>query len=290
MRQPRSPVSEAFRSLRTNLEFSSIQKPIHSILVTSPGPSEGKTTVAVNLAAIFSQIKKRVILLDADLRRPHVHHLLGLSNREGLSSLFLNTDHASNIGRSREDLPNLVAITSGSLPPNPAELLGSEKMSRILQEMTRNVDLVVIDTPPSLVADALILAAKVDAVLFVIKPGFTRVETARASVKSFNRIGARVVGVVMNRIPRNRSHYYGGYTYYSPHNDSQGYFSGNGSKPSEKSSEGTADKHAVHTAARSAVASQPVAVDPPASNDTLNRMFEQLKSMRPETKKNDGEK
>ena len=297
-RQPRSPVSEAFRSLRTNIEFSSVQKPIHSILVTSPGPAEGKTTVAVNLAAIFSQIKKRVVLLDADLRRPHVHHLLGLSNREGLSSLFLNADQTSNVGRTREDLPNLVIITSGSLPPNPAELLGSEKMNHVLHEMTRNVDLVVIDTPPSLVADALILAAKVDAVLFVIQPGVTRIETARASVKSFNRLGARVVGVVMNRIPRNRSHYYGGYQYYSPYNDSKGYFSGNGGKPAEKLSEipngrpsgGTAEKPAVSAAVKSAAASQPITVPPPASNDTLNRMFEQLKGLHPGTKKNDTQK
>ena len=232
-RQPRSPVSEAFRSLRTNLDFASVEKPISTILVTSPGPAEGKTTVAVNLAAIFSQAKKRVVLLDADMRRPHVHQLMGMTNREGLSSLFLNLPQTINIGRGREDLPRLTVITSGSPPPNPAELLGSEKMSRILDELRRHVDMVVIDTPPSLVADAQILSAKVDAVLFVIQPGVTHREAARASLESFKRTGARVVGVVMNRIPRSRSYYYGGYKYYSPYGKSHGYFNGNGSKPAE---------------------------------------------------------
>jgi capsular exopolysaccharide synthesis family protein len=230
-RQPRSPVSEAFRSLRTNLEFSAVEKPISTILVTSPGPSEGKTTVAVNLAAIFSQAKNRVVLIDADMRRPHVHHLLGMSNREGLSDLFLNPSQTNNVGRSRDDLPHLLVITSGSLPPNPAELLGSEKMSRILKQMRQNVDVVIIDTPPSLVADAQILATKVDAVLFVIQPGVTRVETAKASLDMFKRSGARVVGVVLNRIPRSRSDYYGGYKYYSPYKRGKDYFSEVDTKP-----------------------------------------------------------
>ena len=230
-RQPRSPVSEAFRSLRTNLEFSAVEKPISTILVTSPGPSEGKTTVAVNLAAIFSQAKNRVVLIDADMRRPHVHHLMGMSNREGLSDLFLNQTQTINVGRGREDLPHLLVITSGSLPPNPAELLGSEKMSRILKQLSQNVDVVIIDTPPSLVADAQILATKVDAVLFVIQPGVTHMATAKASLDMFKRSGARVVGVVLNRIPRSRSDYYGGHKYYSPYKKGKGYFSEVDTKP-----------------------------------------------------------
>jgi capsular exopolysaccharide synthesis family protein len=233
-RQPRSPVSEAFRSLRTNLEFAAVQKPIRTILITSPGPSEGKTTIAVNLAAIFAQAEKRVALLDADMRRPRVHRLLGMSNREGLSNVFLNKSRANAVGRSRDDLPHLMVITSGSLPPNPAELLGSEKMNQILDELLGSVDVVVIDTPPSLVADAQVLAAKVDAVLIVIQPGVTHIETARASLEMFKRAGARVVGVVMNRIPRNRSYYYGGYKYYSAYKDGKGYFSEKAVSPAEE--------------------------------------------------------
>jgi non-specific protein-tyrosine kinase len=208
-----------------------VEEPIHTLLVTSPGTSEGKTTVATNLAAIFSQAEKRVVLVDADMRRPHVHRFWGLSNREGLSNLFRSQAHPHTVAQKKESLPHLTIITSGSLPPNPAELLGSEKMSKLLDELKSEADIVVIDTPPSLVADAQVLAAKVDAVLFIIQPGVTHAEAARSSLETFKRAGARVVGVVLNRIPRNRSYYYGGYKYYSPYSDSKGYFSGNGGEP-----------------------------------------------------------
>ena len=228
-RQPRSPVSEAFRSLRTNLEFASVQKPIHTLLVTSVGPSEGKTTVASNLAAIYSQAKKRVALVDADMRRPYVHRFFGISNRDGLSNLFRNQVDVQTVSHSKVELPHLMIITSGNLPPNPAELLGSDRMVNILNELQANNEMVVIDTPPALVADAQVLSAKVDAVLIVIQPGVTNAEAARSSMEAYKRAGARVVGVVLNRIPRNRSYYYGGYKYYSPYSESKGYFSGHGS-------------------------------------------------------------
>jgi non-specific protein-tyrosine kinase len=234
-RQPRSPVSEAFRSLRTNLEFAAVQKPIHTIIVTSPGPSEGKTTVAVNLAAIFALSGKSVALLDADMRRPHVHRFLGLPNRDGLSNLFRSQAGVSSVLRTKLELPHLMIITSGSLPPNPAELLGSQKMNEILDELKGLVDVIVIDTPPSLVADAQILAAKVDGVLFVIQPGITNGETAKATLELFKRAGARVIGTVLNRIPRNRSYYYGGYKYYSPYNESKGYYAAAQPEPARDS-------------------------------------------------------
>ena len=230
-RQPRSPVSESFRLLRTNLEFAAVQKPIHSLLVTSSGPAEGKTTVATNLAAIFSQAGKRVALVDGDLRRPHIHSMFGMSNREGLSDLFRNQAVPISVTRNKVDLPHLMIITSGSLPPNPAELLGSERMERILKDLHDLADIVVIDTPPSLVADAQVLAAKVDAVIMVVQPGTTHAEAARVTLETFKRAGARVVGVVLNRIPRNRNYYYGGYQYYSPYKEKKGYYSSNGSKP-----------------------------------------------------------
>jgi hypothetical protein len=123
-------------------------------------------------------------------------------------------------------------IASGSPPPNPAELLGSTKMGQILNQISTHVDIVVIDTPPSLVADAQILAARVDAVLFVIQPGVTRTDMAKAAMESFKRSGARIVGVVMNRIPRNRGYYYGGYKYYSSHAGNKKYYSEDETKPS----------------------------------------------------------
>jgi polysaccharide biosynthesis transport protein len=225
-RQPRSPVSEAFRSLRTNLEFSSVQKPIRKIIVTSPSPAEGKTTIAVNLAAIYAQSGKRVALVDADMRHPCVHQLLGIPNRDGLSNLFRSGESVQSVSRSKLELPHLMIITSGSLPPNPAELLGSTRMSQILDELSDLVDVIVIDTPPSLVADAQILSVKVDAVLLVVQPGKTQAETAISSMELYKRAGARVIGTVLNRIPRNREYYYGGYKYYSPYGEQGEYARG----------------------------------------------------------------
>jgi capsular exopolysaccharide synthesis family protein len=227
-RQPRSPVSEAFRSLRTNLEYAAVQKPIHTLIVTSPEPYEGKTTVAVNLAAIFSQAKRSVALVDADLRHPNVHRYMGLPNLDGLSNLFRDQSDMTRVFRNRVDMPKLTVITTGPIPPNPAELLGSDRMNWILEELRSIAEMVIIDTPPSLVADAQVLAAKVDAVLLVVKPGKTSAEAARSSMELFRRAGARVVGVVLNRIPRNRPYYYGGYKYFSPYNDSKGYFTSAG--------------------------------------------------------------
>jgi capsular exopolysaccharide synthesis family protein len=223
-RQPRSPVSEAFRSLRTNLEYAAVQKPIQTLLITSPEPYEGKTTVAVNLAGIYSQAKRNVILIDADLRHPNIHTYMGLPNLDGLSNLFREPIEVTKVFRNRVDLPTLKVITTGGIPPNPAELLGSDRMSAILEELRSLAEIIIIDTPPSLVSDAQVLAAKVDAVLLVVKPGKTTIEAARSSLELYRRAGARVVGVVMNRIPRNRSYYYGGYKYFSPYSDSKGYF------------------------------------------------------------------
>ena len=179
--------------------------------------------MAVNLAAIIALSGKTVALVDADLRRPRVHKLLGMPNRDGLGSLFRSQEDVHTVIRTNLELPHLKVITSGSLPPNPAELLGTERMSQILSQLKTQVDVVVIDTPPCLVADAQILAGKVDAVLFVIMPGRTKAQTAAASLQLFTRAGARVIGTVLNRIPRNRDYYYGGYSYYSPYS-SKGYY------------------------------------------------------------------
>jgi capsular exopolysaccharide synthesis family protein len=217
---PRSPVAEAFRSLRTNLEFADKEKPIKTILVTSSRPGEGKTTIATNLAAIFAQSGKKVVLVDADLRRPNVHGMTGVQNRVGLSTLFKTQLPIEKVWRKRPGTDNLYVITSGSPLENPAEQLSSEKMMMIMADLRKAADIVVIDSPPSVVADAQILSSLVDGVILVLQPGKSPTDEAQATLTQMNTAGARMLGVVFNRIPRNRGHYYGGYRYY--HN--QGYY------------------------------------------------------------------
>jgi succinoglycan biosynthesis transport protein ExoP len=207
---PRSPVAEAFRTLRTNLEFADVDKPPKLLLVVSPNPSEGKSSIAVNLAITLAQGGKRVLLIDADLRRPRVHHYLGLTNRKGLSDMFRSSATVEQVVSAWKN-ENLAVITSGGLPPNPADILASEKMANILKTVREKADVVVIDAPPFLVADATILAGRADGVLLVIRPGKTPMDSALFTVEQLKRAGAHVLGVVLNRIPRSHAYSYGGY-------------------------------------------------------------------------------
>ncbi|MFQ5419995.1 MAG: polysaccharide biosynthesis tyrosine autokinase [Anaerolineae bacterium] len=220
---PRSPLAEAFRSLRTNLEFANVDEPLRSILVTSPGPGEGKTTVATNLAIVMAQAGKEVALVDCDLRRPRIHRILNLSNRIGLSDYFRGQEKLPQIMRPVGE-EALKAITSGSLPPNPTELLQSQKMVRLLADLKEVSDIAVIDSPPFLVTDAAVIASRVDGVIMIVQPGHTHAEAAMAMLEQLNRAGARVIGVVLNRIPQRRPYYYGGYRYYySPYYNGYSY-------------------------------------------------------------------
>lgn len=212
--EPRSPVSEAFRSLRTNLEFSQVDKALRFIMVTSASPAEGKSTVAANLALTMLQDGKKVLLVDADLRRPRLHRILAVPNRVGLSDVFLNHRTIQAISRLWRET-QLAVITSGPLPPNPTELLASQKMSQFLENLKELYDIVIFDSPPILVSDAAVLASQMDGVLLIINPGRTKKDAARATVEQIHRVGVKVVGAVFNRIPRNRSDYYGGHRHYS---------------------------------------------------------------------------
>ena len=211
---PRSPMAETFRTLRTNLEFASVDKSLKTILVTSPGAGEGKATVAANLAAVMAQANKRVILLEGDLRRPRVHRALGMSNQVGLSDVFRGQMDIRDVARYSK-VKDLAVITSGSLPPNPAELLGSARMTQILARLVESASVVIIDSPPFVVTDSTVLAAKVDGVLLVLQPGKTHAEAAKTMLAQLNRAGAHVVGVVLNRVSRKTSSYYGYYRYES---------------------------------------------------------------------------
>ncbi|MBK8418007.1 polysaccharide biosynthesis tyrosine autokinase [Candidatus Villigracilis saccharophilus] len=223
-RAPRSPVAEAFRALRTNLEFSAKDTPIKSLIVTSGGPGEGKTTVASNLAAILSHSGKKVILMDADLRRPRVHKYTGVSNTVGLSDILAAEQkiEINDYLQTLENLPDLHLLPSGGLPANPSELLGSEKMRQLLADLSGSYDYIIIDAPPMLVSDPQVLLGLVDGVLLVLVPGKTPRDVVSAVKEQVSHTGVRLLGVVFNRLKQGkRSGYYGGYsgsyynTYYS---------------------------------------------------------------------------
>ena len=227
---PRSPVAEAFRALRTNLEFSSKEKPIKSIIVTSGGSGDGKTTIASNLAVILSQSGKKVILVDADLRRPRIHQYTGISNETGLSDL-ISADEKYKVDecvQKLENTPGLSILPSGGLPANPTDLLGSEKMATLLRTLSDSYDYVVIDCPPMLVADPQVLLGLADGVLMVLVPGQTRPEVVRAVAEQVRHSGVRLLGVVFNRLKQNNRAGYGGYSYYAyPYYYSSDYYSSN---------------------------------------------------------------
>jgi non-specific protein-tyrosine kinase len=219
--QPRSQVAEAFRALRTNLQFTRVEAQLRTLLVTSPSPKDGKSTVAANLAVVLAQGGQRVALLDADLRRPYLHNQFGLLNQDGMSSLFLGpqklADEPYDLDEKLQltETPGLRVLTSGRLPPNPAELLGSEKMLRIIGQALEISDMVLIDSPPVLaVTDAAVLAPHVDGVVLVVKPGETKLAACRQAVEQLRRVGANLLGVVFNDVDVKRLHYYHPYKDY----------------------------------------------------------------------------
>jgi capsular exopolysaccharide synthesis family protein len=216
MDNPMSPVTEGFRTLRTNLDFAGIDKPIRTLEITSPSPSEGKSTLAINLAVVIAQGDRKVILLDADFRRPCIHKLIGIPNRKGLVDLLRDPNQISDVMVPVEGL-SLAVIPTGEIPPNPAELLASERMGIIIEKLKDLADIVIIDTPPTIISDPVVLSAKVDGVLVVIRPGETKLGTAQVMMEQLQLADARVLGAVMNPVSRRNSHYYTKYNYYSSH-------------------------------------------------------------------------
>jgi polysaccharide biosynthesis transport protein len=217
-KQPRSLIAESYRTLRTNLEFAAVDRPLKTILITSTGVSEGKTSVATNLAVVMAQGGKNVVLIDADLRRPNVHEALSIPNQRGLSDLFLGQLDLEDVLMDWE-IDCVKVITSGSLPPNPADLLGSKKMDTILETLASRFDLVIIDSAPFLVTDAYILSGKTDGVLIVVRHGFSRREEVKAVVERLRHSGAHILGIVLNRAPVSTGGYSGYYGYYSSANE-----------------------------------------------------------------------
>ena len=199
---PRSAVAESYRMLRSNLEFARVDRPIHTILVTSALPGEGKTVTAANLAIAFALEGRRVLLVDADLRKPAVHNLFDIPNTQGLTTM-LRSDAVSleSVAHTNEQ-ERLRVLTSGPLPPNPAEMLGSQRMLTVLQRLQASQDVLIIDSPPlRVVTDAAILSAFVDGTLLVIDANTSRRAAVRLGREALNRVNAQVLGVVLNRVP-----------------------------------------------------------------------------------------
>lgn len=209
---PRSPVTESYRALRTNIDFSSVDEQTRVIMVTSAGPEEGKSTVVGNLAVTYAQDERRVLLIDADMRKPTVHRTFQLSNRYGLSS-FLSRQIDLENAIQESGVPNLSVMTAGPIPPNPAEMLNSNSMTKLMEQLRESYDVVLIDTPPILaVTDAQLLASKSDGVLMVINAGKVKKEVVLKAKENLTRVNARMLGVVLNNVKRKASEEY--YYYY----------------------------------------------------------------------------
>lgn len=205
---PRSPAAEAYRTLRTNLQYTSLDRPLKTILVTSAVPGEGKTTIASNLAVAFAQSGKSVILVGADMRKPSVHQLFGLPNRVGLSTVL--TGHVrfeDALQKSR--VAGLHVLSSGPIPPNPAELLGSQRMQEVLEALREKADIVIFDAPPVIaVADAIVMSRYLDGVLFVVSLKSTPREAVQAAKDQLEQVGANILGAVVNRMDSTSGYFY----------------------------------------------------------------------------------
>ena len=215
MSQSQTPTSEAYRVLRTNLQFAAVGQSLDTLMVTSPAPGEGKSMTAANLAAALAQGGRRVILVDGDLHRPRQHRVFGLRNNTGVTTALI-TDVAGSLDDILQDtgVPGLRVLTSGPLPPNAAELLGSTRMRELLVDLHTRAEVVVIDSPPvTALSDAAVLAMQTDGVLLVLDAGKTRRELAKRATEALGRVQARVIGVVLNRMPTRGAGYYYYYRY-----------------------------------------------------------------------------
>jgi non-specific protein-tyrosine kinase len=200
VRHPLSPIVEAFRVLRTNLQYSALDKPLRTMMITSPSPGEGKSLTLANLGVVMAQSGQRVILVDTDLRRPMLHKIFGLSNRYGLSDTVLHSTSSITERMQTTETRNLFVLTSGPLPPNPAEVLGSDRFREIIEGLKQSADIVLMDSPPVLaVADATILGTQADGVILVARSGRTGRNEAERAVENLLRVRVHLLGAILNR-------------------------------------------------------------------------------------------
>lgn len=204
---PRSAAAEAYRTLRTNIQFGSLDNPVRTLLVTSAGPDEGKSTILCNLAVAMAQAGTRVTVVDCDLRRPSVHQLFDLTNDKGLTTALLD-ETGGDLPLQKTAVPNLTVLTAGPLPPNPTDLLGTQRMQRVIESLVASTEMVLFDSAPvGFVADAAVLAAKVDGVILVVSAGKTKRDIASRAKGILEKANARILGVVLNNAQLDSSLY-----------------------------------------------------------------------------------
>ncbi|WP_239015067.1 GumC family protein [Archangium violaceum] len=214
-RHPRSPAAEMCRAIRTNLLFMSPDKPFRSVVVSSAGPSEGKSTVVINLGMVMAQTGTRVLLMDTDMRRPRLHKAFGIPDDVGVSSLVVGEGSLERAIKST-DVPNLFVLPCGPIPPNPAELLHSRAFSELLDELRERFDCILLDSPPlGPVSDALVLSKQTDGILLVLKAGSTHRDHAKRAIRALRDVKARVIGALLNDADGKNGRYdYQTYKYY----------------------------------------------------------------------------
>lgn len=210
---PKSSVAEAIRIIRTNLQFSSADKEVKTILITSSIAGEGKSFISSNLAVAFAQNGKKVLLIDCDLRRGRLHRIFNLENDKGLSNLLISDIQANFSGYLQKTrIKNLFLLSSGSVPPNPSELLDSKKNETLIELLSNKFDYIIFDgTPVGGLTDSVIMAKYVDKVAIVCAVNFTKVEQLVNTQKTLENIEADIAGVIVNKIPDMHSSYYGNY-------------------------------------------------------------------------------
>lgn len=212
---PKSPISEAYRVLRTNIQYSSIDNPLKVIVVTSSGPGEGKSTTVINTAITFAQAGSKVLVIDGDLRKPKIHKLMGLENKNGLTNILASKgDFKESI--KQVGINGIEIITCGAIPPNPSELLSSKQMKMLIQQLREEYDLIMIDAPPvGNVTDAAILSTICDGTILVTASGQVDVASVKRAKELLQKVNANIVGVVLNKLDKNsKGNYYYYYYYY----------------------------------------------------------------------------
>lgn len=206
-RKPKSVVSEAYRTLRTNIQYSSFDKKIQSIVVTSAEAAEGKSTVSGNLALAFAQNENRVIIVDCDLRKPSVHKNFKVSNLAGLSEVLIGKAQLNEVIQNRNE--HLDILTSGKIPPNPAEMLASSAMTNLIDKLKEEYDVIIIDSAPlGAVTDAQILSTKVDGTILVTRAERTKREVVLEAKNSLEKVGANILGCVLHAVENTKGKYY----------------------------------------------------------------------------------